>query len=136
MAEPWYRDGLSFECTMCGNCCTGTPGYVWVTPDELVALAAKLGQSVAEVRAMHTRTERDRVTLRELDNGDCVFYRAGVGCTVYEARPVQCRTWPFWDSTVGTRRAWERTQRDCPGAGQGPLITSEEITRRMRTIKL
>ena len=26
---PWYADGLSFECTMCGNCCTGPPGAVW-----------------------------------------------------------------------------------------------------------
>ena len=27
----WYRDGLRFECTRCGACCTGAPGYVWVT---------------------------------------------------------------------------------------------------------
>ena len=38
-AEPWYRDGLRFECTRCGACCTGAPGYVWVTPEGMNGLA-------------------------------------------------------------------------------------------------
>ncbi len=41
---PWYQDGLRFTCTMCGKCCTGDPGYVWVTDEELAALAKFLGE--------------------------------------------------------------------------------------------
>ena len=55
MAEPWFQNRLRFQCTQCGNCCTGDPGYVWVTPDELRNIADYLGQPVEEVRAMHTR---------------------------------------------------------------------------------
>ena len=41
--EPWYKDGLKFKCTGCGDCCTGGEGYVWVNKQEIVALAAEVG---------------------------------------------------------------------------------------------
>ena len=88
------------------------------------------------MKALHTRwTSRGR-TLREKGNGDCVFYDRAQGCTVYPARPPQCRTWPFWESNVQTPEAWQRTCEDCPGSGQGELIPVEEITRRLKTIRL
>ena len=134
--DPWYRDGLRFTCTQCGDCCTGAPGFVWVTDDDLAALAAFLREPVAEVAAVYSRRARGRRTLREKANGDCVFFERGRGCTVYPARPPQCRTWPFWDSNLDTPDDWERTVRSCPGAGQGQLIPAEEITRRLREVKV
>lgn len=136
VTEPWYQNGLRFTCTRCGNCCTGAPGYVWVTPTELAALAEHLGEPVETVRAVYTRQEQGGRSLREKANGDCVFYEHGAGCTVYAARPTQCRTWPFWESTTETPANWKRTRRTCPGAGHGELIPAEEITRRVRAIKL
>lgn len=134
--ENWYKSGLRFECTRCGNCCTGAPGYVWVTPREITELAAATGVAPWQFTKMYTRQENGRITLRENDVGDCVFYSKHHGCTVYSARPNQCRTWPFWESTAGTPEAWQRTQATCPGAGTGPLIPEEEITRRMKLIRL
>lgn len=136
MSEPWYRDGLRFECTRCGDCCTGAPGYVWVTDEEIAALAAYRGESVAEFTAAHTRAVGRRRSLRERANGDCVLFDRGRGCTVYAARPAQCRTWPFWESNVATPEDWERTCEACPGSGKGELIPPEEITRRINVIHL
>jgi uncharacterized protein len=133
---PWYAGGLAFECTQCGNCCTGEPGFVWLTDDELAALAAFLKEPIDEVRAVHTRTARGKRTIREKANGDCVFYDRKKGCTVYPVRPAQCRTWPFWESNVETPEDWERTQKGCPGAGKGEVIPVEEISRRLKVIKL
>ena len=135
-AEPWYAGGLAFECTRCGNCCTGDPGFVWVTDEELEAIAAFLGRPVREVRDLYARKSRGRVTLRERANGDCVFFDARKGCTVYPVRPAQCRTWPFWESNVATPEDWERTCRVCPGSGKGEVIPVEEITRRLKVIKM
>ena len=45
-SEPWYQDGLCFECTQCGNCCTGPPGAVWFTKEEAVDMAAAVGLDV------------------------------------------------------------------------------------------
>jgi Fe-S-cluster containining protein len=136
MPPPWYHAGLRFECTRCGNCCTGAPGFVWVTPAEVQALADHLGEPVAEVRAVYTRRAQGRVTLRERANGDCVFWDKAVGCTVYSARPAQCRTWPFWESVTETSKTWDKTSAGCPGMNQGELITAEEITRRVRVVKV
>ena len=136
MTEPWYKDGLAFTCTRCGKCCTGEPGFVWLTDDELSAIAEFLGEPVEQVRALHTRKARGRRTLREKANGDCVFYDRKEGCTIYPVRPAQCRTWPFWESNVESPEAWERTKAVCPGSGRGQLIPAEEVTLRVKVVKL
>ena len=136
MSEPWYQDGLRFRCTRCGHCCTGAPGYVWVNDEEVAAIAQHRGQTPAEVEALFTRTVGRRCSLRERPNGDCVFYDQKAGCTIYPVRPRQCRTWPFWESNVATPEDWERTCAVCPGSGRGELIPAEEITRRLKVIRL
>jgi Fe-S-cluster containining protein len=134
--DPWYQDGLRFACTRCGKCCTGEPGFVWVNDEELAAIAEQRGETIEEVKGLYTRLVIKKRTLREKPNGDCVFYDREQGCTIYEVRPRQCRTWPFWESNVKTPAAWEGTKQVCPGAGQGDLIPAEEITRRLKVIRL
>ena len=72
--EPWYRDGLNFTCTQCGNCCTGAPGVVWVDDAEIKAIADLTGKSTGEILLMHTRLYAGRRTLTEYANGDCTFF--------------------------------------------------------------
>jgi len=134
--QPWYADGLQFTCTRCGDCCTGAPGFVWVTDDEVEAIAKFRGENLREFRELYTRTARGRRTLREKANGDCVFFERGKGCTVYPVRPPQCRTWPFWESNLESPEAWQKTCDDCPGSGQGELIPVEEISKRLRVIPM
>jgi Fe-S-cluster containining protein len=136
VSEPWYQDGLRFRCTRCGHCCTGAPGFVWVGADEIAAIAAYRGESVQEVTAVYTRPFEGERSLREKANGDCVFFDRTAGCTIYPVRPPQCRTWPFWESNVGTPETWKQTCAICPGSGQGELISAEEITRRLKVIRL
>jgi Fe-S-cluster containining protein len=126
-AAPWYRDGLRFECTRCGACCTGAPGYVWVTPEEVARLAEFLGESVEEFGRKSLRRVGSRYSLIEKAGGDCIFWSRESGCTVYPARPVQCRTWPFWPDNLEAPDDWERTQRACPGSGRGRLYSLDEI---------
>ena len=127
-ALPWYSDGLQFECSQCGDCCTGAPGAVWVNDDELAAIAAELGKPVGEVRLLHTKLMGGRWSLRDYPNGDCVFLDPQTRrCQVYAARPMQCRTWPFWPSNIETKDSWERTCDRCPGSGVGDLYTLEVI---------
>jgi Fe-S-cluster containining protein len=136
MDDVWYREGLRFECTRCGQCCTGAPGFVWLDDEELAALAKHVGEDAESFAARYTRLVGRRRSLREKVNNDCIFYDAAAGCTVYEARPRQCRTWPFWESNVRTQVAWQRTCEVCPGAGVGELIPPEEITRRLQVVRL
>ena len=126
--EPWYANGLRFECTRCGNCCTGAPGSVRVTEEEVAALAARLELPDDSFRSRYTRVLPDGETsLIELANHDCVFWERDSGCQVYEDRPRQCRTWPFWRGNLASRAHWDSSAEGCPGMNQGPRHEAEAI---------
>jgi Fe-S-cluster containining protein len=133
--EPWYRDGLSFTCTRCGACCTGAPGYVWVTPEEIARLAGSRGEAIDAFSTRYVRRVGSRYSLIEKPGGDCVFWDSKAGCTVYEARPVQCRTWPFWEENVETPEDWRRTTEACPGSGRGRLYSADEIIQSIGMVR-
>ncbi len=99
MSEPWYKDGLRFQCTECGDCCTGDPGYVWVSDAELADIAAFRGETLAEVRGLWTKSTRRGLSLREKENGDCVFLGKNKGCTIYPVRPRSAAPGPFGRAT-------------------------------------
>jgi len=132
MTEHWYQDGLRFECTRCGNCCTGPSGHIWFTEEEGRAIAAHLRLDHAGFLASHAREVAGRWSLREKPPGDhghdCIFLTrdasAGTaGCAIYPVRPTQCRTWPFWPALLASRWSWDRARHvtPCPGMDQGPL---------------
>lgn len=128
MADAWYKDGLRFTCTQCGNCCTGAPGYVWINDEEIIALAKRLGLDESSFRRKYTRSLAKRGTsLVEKANNDCVFFATGKGCTVYEDRPKQCRTWPFWKPLVRSRSDWTEASQGCPGMDHGKLHAAATI---------
>ncbi|NIP86956.1 MAG: YkgJ family cysteine cluster protein [Planctomycetales bacterium] len=134
---PWYQEGLPFKCTQCGDCCTGAPGYVWVNKAEIEALAALLKMDVASFRKQYVRQVGIRHSLIEYANGDCVFFDNQTRkCQVYEARPRQCRSWPFWDSNLRTPDAWALTCQVCPGSGNGPVVPLEQIQRQAAIIRI
>ncbi len=128
MKRPWYYQGLQFECTQCGGCCSGAPGFVWVNGEEVLALASVMKMDEEEFRDKFVRRVGSRSSLIEYPDGDCIFLDPKTrGCLVYEARPIQCRTWPFWSSNLKTKLDWEQTCQACPGAGQGKLYNIEHI---------
>ncbi len=135
---PWYRDGLSFRCTQCGNCCTGAPGYVWLTRDEIDGIAAFLNRK--ELGPEHLRRVGSKYSLTEdRRTGDCCFLkRLPDGkrvCGIYPVRPLQCRTWPFWDDNLESPDTWADAATGCPGMNKGPRHTfvQIEVRRKART---
>jgi uncharacterized protein len=134
---PWYQDGLRFTCTQCGDCCSGAPGHVWVTNDEIAAIAAELGQEASAFEVQFVRKVGARKSLRERDGGDCILLDAASRkCTVYGSRPRQCRTWPFWDSNLKTAEDWKQTCEVCPGSGKGKLYQLSEIEDQRKVVRV
>ncbi|MCM2371796.1 YkgJ family cysteine cluster protein [Aporhodopirellula aestuarii] len=130
---PWYADGLRFECTQCGKCCSGEPGYVFIDDAETAAMARELQMTVDEFEQKFTRRVGRQSSLVEYPDGDCIFLEPKTRhCMVYKSRPIQCRTWPFWDSTLETAADWKETCEVCPGAGTGRLYSFDEIEVRRK----
>jgi Fe-S-cluster containining protein len=132
---PWYREGLAFSCTRCGACCTGAPGYVWVTVREIEQIAEFRGETVEAFSSRYVRQVGENFSLIERPGGDCIFWDKVAGCTVYPARPVQCRTWPFWPENVGTPEDWEYVKGICPGSGKGRHYSAEEIVESIGMVR-
>lgn len=134
---PWYQDGLRFECTQCGDCCTGEPGYVWVNKAEMEAIAARLNLPLDEFKAKYVHQVGVRYSLKERKNGDCLLLDEKTRkCTVYEDRPRQCKTWPFWESNVRTPATWAETCEACPGCNRGELVPLEGIREQLAIVRV
>ena len=132
--EKWYGGGLRFTCTQCGNCCSGDPGYVWATKDEIARIAKHLGKEDGRLDPAHLRRVGFRYSLTEKPDGDCIFLTRGTdgktGCGIYAVRPRQCRTWPFWSDILRSPAAWQRAGEKCPGMNNGKqhnFVAIEEI---------
>jgi Fe-S-cluster containining protein len=101
---------------------------VWVEDEEIAVLAQALDMDLAEFEDSFVRSVGGRKSLIEMPNGDCVFFDGqSRRCRVYQARPLQCRTWPFWQSNVQSLRTWQQACRMCPGSGQGPVVPWETV---------
>ncbi len=105
------------KCETCeGRCCTGESGYIYVTTDEISALATLLKLEPQVFIEKYLYKKGYKYSLKEVVyNGsyDCIFYdRPSNGCKVYEARPTQCRTFPFWDYF---KQRVDELKDECPG---------------------
>lgn len=124
---PWWHEGVRFECQGSGKCCVsrGEYGYVYVTLEDRRALARHLRMRTAVFTRRYCQRDGGIWKLRDF-NENCRFLE-GRKCGVYEARPTQCRTWPFWPENMGAR-AWTREVASfCPGVGRGRVWSRREI---------
>ena len=88
-------------CSKCkGKCCNGEKGNIWVNKKEITAIASSLGIDTKDFIDRYLRKVGYRYSIKELkkdDNYACLFFNTEKnGCGIYEARPEQCRTYPFW----------------------------------------
>ena len=128
--EKWYQAGLAFSCTQCGNCCSGDPGYVWATKDEVAKISKFLGRTDGTLDRAHLRRVGLRFSLTEKPDGDCIFLQRENGkalCSIYSVRPLQCRTWPFWDENLKSEASWQRAHQKCPGMDKGKAYDFVQI---------
>jgi len=126
--QPWYTDGLYFKCKLCGNCCSGVPGHVWITDEEIESIAVHLEIEETDFRKRYIiNVDGKGSRLVERQNNDCVFFNSNHGCVIYDHRPHQCKTWPFWKGIVETHKTWTDSAITCPGIGQGNRFSAEDI---------
>lgn len=136
-APSWYSNGsISFKCTACGRCCTGKGGVVQVNEQEILQLAShlKMGYGEFGVKYLRHSEEHGAFFLRDRDDaaGSCVFLGEDRRCTVYEARPTQCVTYPFWPSVMRSRASWEAERAVCEGVEHPDAEPVDEIEAELK----
>jgi Fe-S-cluster containining protein len=116
------KEGFPFgfdpnACQSCGGvCCTGDAGHVWLTEKDIVAISYALTLDVEEFVQDCLIKINHRFSLKELrikGKLECVLLDSDTKrCTVYEVRPQQCKTYPFWDCFKKNAQA---AFHECPG---------------------
>ncbi len=132
---PWFDDGLRFKCTGCGKCCTGSPGYVYLSPDDLERLAEHFSLSTEEFSTKYTHTvEGYQALLDHPDSPDCIFLKDN-RCQAYQARPIQCQTFPWWIQNLRKPEDWQEAAEHCEGINHpdAPIVSSVEIQAKCAT---
>lgn len=133
--KPWYKDGLKFQCQSSGNCCVsrGEYGFVYLTLEDRIRMAKHLKVTLHRFEQDYCQKSDDFYHLKEdPERPECHFLKENK-CSIYQARPTQCRTWPFWPENMSAR-AWKKeVAAFCPGVGKGHKIDFDKI---QKTIEL
>ena len=131
-AQPWWAaGGLRFTCLGCGRCCRGEAGGIFLLPEEEQKVAAWLGLSVSDLRSRYETRRWRFPSLRERAGGECVMHGEDGRCRIYNARPLMCRTWPFWPELLESPESWAAAARHCPGMNEGKTWTAAEIAAEL-----
>lgn len=111
-----------FGCTQCGRCCALGDRVVLVSAQEVAALE----HHTALPPSAFVQLSSDGLPSLQSRGGACVFLTADKKCSVYDARPTQCRTYPFWGETI-TPLGWLRERARCEGIGQGADVARSAV---------
>ena len=133
--SPWYAQGLRFECTGCGQCCTGAPGYTWVSDEEIQKIAEFLDLTINEFSQKYLRRVKGRLSLIELPKTyDCVFLK-DKKCQIYPVRPTQCRTYPWWPRNLKSEKDWQEAASFCEGIRANAAVVPFETIEEQRAMQ-
>lgn len=130
---------MSYTCLECarqGRDCCREAHAKFLTLKDAVRIAGFLGESVNTFAVYDFLKDKDReeyiyinrhqdyyydlalrderlLQIRQKSDGSCIFQETTGPCRIYPARPLICRTYPFWLSTGG-EIIFDGCSSDCP----------------------
>ncbi len=123
------KSGVRFECQPeCSSCCRISGGYVYLTEEEARKIARFLQIGYEEFLNTFIREIDHKLALYDGEDEACVFLEDHQ-CLIYEVRPLQCRTFPFWPENLNNESSWAETKELCPGIGHSRWYSPEEIRK-------
>ncbi len=122
MSDMMREEGFTYSfnpkaCETCqGRCCTGESGYIYVTKNEIEKISKLLDMDVKIFVDTYLFKKMYKYSIKEVvheNSHECIFYdRDSNGCKIYDARPLQCKTFPFWDYY---KTRVDELKLECPG---------------------
>jgi len=137
MKKKWWEEGVRFECQGSGQCCLsrGEYGFVYLTLKDRQRLAKHFKIPTRRFTEQYCTKHNGYFCLREESKRSNCMFLLNNKCSVYRARPVQCRTWPFWPEVMGAKAWAKEVAAFCPGVGKGKIIPANEIRKQLEIQK-
>lgn len=132
----WYEKGVPFKCTSCGKCCTGS-GCVSLSENEAKDIAKYLELSFEKFLSLYCIKSMGKYLLKDLPGTDhCIFLKEKK-CSIYEHRPTQCKTFPYWPSIMRSKKNWDSEARHCEGINhpEADLISTDVIEKNLQLME-
>ena len=107
---------------------------MYLSEADLKRAAGFVRISAAAFERKYVYRTRNRMRLRVPRRTHCHFLVEG-GCGIHPAKPVQCRTFPFWPELVDHPRAWTNTAKYCPGIGKGKLVQIKDVREQAEEVR-
>ena len=129
-----YKDGIKFQCQGSSNCCVsrGSYGYVYLSNKDILKLSKFTKLKYEDFISLYCDQTDGFTHFKERNkNGKCQFLN-NKKCSIYKARPTQCRTWPFWSENMKVKTWNEDIAKFCPGINKGKLINKKKIDKIIR----
>ena len=132
MSNCFYENGLNFQCQRCSHCCKDEPGFVYLSKNDLQNLLACYNLTQEEFIKKYCRfvpyyDGSEVLCLLEKENYECILWDNG--CTAYNARPIQCSTYPFWSYILKNQQTWNEEAKECPGINKGEKVSFTDIQK-------
>ena len=137
MTKKIYSKGMRFQCQKSSNCCVsrGSYGFVYLSKKDILRLSIYTDLSIKDFIKLYCEKTYGFVHFKERrKNSECQFLEKK-RCSIYKARPTQCRTWPFWSENMKTKIWNEEIRSFCPGIGKGKIIQQSQIEKNINDDK-
>jgi len=119
-----YPVDLRFTCERCGLCCGDTEfrtRRVLLLGREAEHISGELSLEVEEF-SDRVEGQEPYIYVMKKKGGKCVFLRGNL-CSIYDMRPIICRSYPFDLEDLGGCRYRFSPTDECPGVGKGPKLS-------------
>jgi len=128
-----YEKGLRFKCQGSANCCVsrGSYGFVYLSLKDIKILSKFIELNTIDFIKLYCDKTNGFTHFKERKkNGDCQFL-SNKKCSIYKARPTQCRTWPFWSENMKSKNWNNEIAKFCPGVGKGKVVSKATIEKKI-----
>ena len=128
-----YKKGIKFKCQGSAKCCVsrGSYGYVYLSNEDVLRLTNYFSLSIKEFKKKYCKFSNGFLHLNEINKSQNCRFLKNKKCSIYSARPTQCRTWPFWPENIKAKIWNKEILNFCPGIGKGELISNRNIKRML-----
>ena len=134
MDKEFFKKGINFKCQGSSNCCVsrGSYGFVYLSSKDIKRIAKYFKLSINLFKKKYCIKTNGYIHLKEINqNGNCQFLE-NKKCSIYSARPTQCRTWPFWTENMNFKKWNKEIINFCPGIGKGSKINFSKIKNQLK----